>query len=200
MTLTTLLAEGHETRDINPRDAVLAPLGWQFRNDLPPWCRDDPDMLAVLHACAREIERLEGAIEAVRRNLFPQTSTDLLGLFEMLLGLSVAPLEPIADRRALVLAYLKASLGTPQGYKWEEAVNSVIGGSWSYVEHDADDPNTPLGWTIRITLPGTSTSGQARRVLPLLRRITPAAWHIQVVYAGGFILDSSQLDLDVMRA
>jgi hypothetical protein len=65
-----------------PAESALTELGQTFRSWLPVALRDSPDHLAVLHCLAHEVERLEGSIETVRAQFFPQSADLLLKVYE----------------------------------------------------------------------------------------------------------------------
>lgn len=170
---------------------VLTELGETFRSWLPVAFRDSPDHLAVIHCLASELERLEASIEVVRAQMFPQSADVLLKLWEWQLGMTIEPVGLTLDeRRDLVLAGMLKLKGTPSGSDWVENVSKIIGeGGWTYSEHPVGSP-----YTIRVSLPAPPASGTYQRTLSLLRDITPAHLALDVVFAGGFVLDTSQAD------
>jgi hypothetical protein len=183
-----------------PAESALTPLGVTFRSWLPVILRDSPDHLAVLHCCARELERLEAKIEQVRAQFFPQTADILLKVYEAELKTTIEPAGATLDeRRQTVLAMLRKMKATPSGLDWQENVTRLIGAGWSYSEHDVDEPGSPPAYTIRVELPFPPSSSRYAQVERLLRDITPAHLDLLVVFTGGFILDQSQLDQEALQ-
>lgn len=157
--------------------------------------QDSPDHLAVLHALARESERMEAAIELVRAQAFPQTADVLLGVWEAQLGTTVEPEgQALAQRRETAIALLRRMRGTPAGRDWESNVTALVGPGWSYEEHVPGDAGSPPANTIRVRFPFAPASGSYARAEALLRAITPAHLDIVTQFEGGFVLDQSQLD------
>lgn len=182
-----------------PAEAVLSPLGVEWRSWLPTALRDSPDHLAVLHSVAREVERLEGAVEQVRAQFFPQTADVLLKVYEAQLGITVEPVgQTLADRRATVMAMLRKQRATPAGTDWQENVTRLVGTGWSYQEHDPANAASPPPYTVRVQLPFEPASSNYAQVERLLRDITPAHLDLVVTYSGGFQLDRSQLDQEAV--
>lgn len=175
---------------------VLTELGETFRSWMPVAFRESPDHLAVIHAVSKEIERLEDSIEQVRAQFFPSTADVLLKLWEWQLGITVAPVGlTIEQRRELVEAGMLKLKGTPSGSDWKLNVDAIIGsGAWTYEEHPAGSP-----YTVRVSLPAPPASGTFLRTVALLRDITPAHMALDVVFEGGFVLDTSGLDIQTLE-
>lgn len=183
-----------------PDVALLTDLGREFRDMAPVIFRDSPEHLAVWHATAKELERLEAAIETVRAQFFPQTADVLLGVYEGELGITIGgpPGATLDERRNLVLTYLRKLAGTPAGADWVENVTRLVGAGWTYEEHDPDDPTSPPAYTLRIHLPFPPSSGRYAQAENLIRDITPAHLDIVLSYTGGFLLDQSQMDQETL--
>lgn len=178
-----------------PAIEALTARGQQWREWLPVRLRESPDHLAVLHALARECERLEEKIEQVRAQFFPQTADILLAAYEAELGTTIEP-EGVAldERRQLVLALLARMRSSAAGRDWEADVTRMVGPGWTYEEHDPADPTSPPEYTVLVRLPFAPTSSRYAQVERELREMTPAHLDLQVQYSGGFVLDESQLD------
>jgi hypothetical protein len=184
-----------------PDPAVITEKGWQMLDMLPPVLRDSPEYQAAIHAYARELERLEAAIEYVRAQLNPITAGEEgLRWWEVLLGLPIEPSgQPVEQRRANVLALLGRLTTAASGLHWEQVVTELVGSGWSYRANIPGDPTSPAPNTIVVTLPFGPTSPQYHLARRVLRDITPANTQVTVQSEmGGFTLDQSQLDVDAM--
>jgi hypothetical protein len=182
-----------------PDAALITARGWQLLNTLPPALRDSDDYRAVMHAHARESERLEAAIELVRDQFFPARTTVLLGAYERTLGLPVAPAGATEeDRRRAILATLAGAAAGGEGRAWVAAVTALIGPGWTYEEHIPGDGTSPPNYTLRIALPFLSSSDRWGQAIRLIRAITAAAWDIQFSSLTGFAADSSASDGDLL--
>lgn len=175
--------------------------GQIWRSWMPVVLRDSPDHLAVIHACAREVERLEGKVEQVRMQFFPQHADVLLKVWEFMLRVTVEPEGlTVEQRRALVIATLRKMRSTPYGRDWVANVTALVGEGWTYEEHEPGVGTSPPTDTIRINLPFPPDSSSYARAEALIRAITPA--HVDIVLAnpegGGFILDQSELDQEAV--
>lgn len=155
---------------------------------MPPYYAEDAATLAVVDAVARELDRVEGLLTALRDGAFPQRADDVyrtLGLWESLVGLPVEPEgETLASRRNKVLGFRYRAVRS--GEDWVQALTAALGTTnWSYVEE--------AGRRVLITLPYVTGSYDASTVAALARKITPA--HIEVVgtYSQGFLIGISAL-------
>lgn len=183
-----------------PAESALTPLGLKWRSWLPTALRDSPDHLAVLHATARETERLEAKIEQVRAQFFSQTADVLLKVHEWQLGTAMEPVgQTLAQRRETVRALLLKQAGDPSGTSWQAMVTRLIGPGWSYEEHDPDNPLGPPADTLLVRLPFPPASDRYAQAERLLRAITPAHLDLVLSYVGGFVLDQSQLDQEGLQ-
>jgi hypothetical protein len=183
-----------------PDPALLTPMGQKWRGWLPVVLRDSPDHLAVVHAVAKETERLEAAIEQVRAQFVPQTADVLLKVYEAQLGITIEPVGATLDeRRMTVLAMLRKQASTPSGLDWQANVTRLVGAGWTYSEHDPADPSSPPAYTIEVRLPFPPSSTRYAQTERLIRDITPAHLDLIITYAGGFVLDQSQLDQEALQ-
>lgn len=181
-----------------PHPSAITALGWEMLESIPPFLRDDPDVVAVIHCQAREAERLEGAIEELRRQLNPLTATDRgLRFMEMLLRLPASG-ESIQVRRNRVKLRLAALEADPSGRDWIARLSARIGSGWAYEEHVPGDVTSPAAQTLRIRLPYAANSPQWDAALLATREETPAELGLVFISSGGFILDQSQMDVEGM--
>lgn len=175
---------------------ALTERGEEMLRDLPPFFYEDPDWRAVIHCYAMESERLEGHVEEVRAQFFPQQATVLLRAWEATFDLTVAPLGLTEEQRreqiALALIRMVASEG---GEDWEAFVERLTGAGYTYEEFDPQVPsNTVPAHTIRVTLPFPPSSDTYQRIQRALLAGTPANTDIIVQSGGGFTLDQDSLD------
>jgi len=181
-------------------ERVLTERGEVWRSWLPVVLRDSPDHLAVIHACAVEMDRLEAAIDEVRRQFFPQHADVLLKVWEFMLRITVEPEGvTIDERREIVLATLRRMRSTPEGRDWVDNVTALVGPGWIYEEHNPADPGSPPANTIQITLPFPPDSASYTRAESLIQDITPAHLDVVLTYTDGFLLDESQLDQELLQ-
>lgn len=173
------------------------PLAVEHLNDLPPFLRDDPDIRAIVYCHAKEAERQEQRLDELLAELFPQSATEVgLPWWETLMRITVEPEGlTVEERRETVIAYLRKLRGEAGGEEWIANVTSLIGPTWSYVEHDPDDPtSSPPPYTVRVSVPFEPGVGEFAATERLIREITPAHLDIELVYSGGFLLDIGELD------
>lgn len=178
---------------------VITERGRELLADLPPMYRDDPDIQAVITCYARESERVDDSIIELRNQLFPHLADTLLKAWEALVGTTLEPAgQTVEERRQLVLALLRRLRASAEGREWEDDVTALVGPGWSYEEHIPGDVTSPPADTLRIVLPFPPTSGSFAQIEAELRDITPAHVDLIVTSAGGFYLDSSQMDQEQM--
>jgi hypothetical protein len=183
-----------------PALASMTPLGLAWRDRLPVVLRDSPEHLAVIHSTMREVERLEAAIEQVRRQFFPQQADILLKVWERQVGITVEPPGwTIEQRRTAVVAQLRKMRSSPSGADWMADVSLLVGAGWTYAEHVPGDVTSPPADTVRIELPFPPTSGMYGLIERTLREMIPAHVDLVVTFSGGFVLDESQLDQEAMQ-
>jgi hypothetical protein len=173
-----------------PSLAALTPLGLKMIASRPGWSADDPDMRAVAHVEAKEIERMQERAEEVRDGMIPHRSNLLvLPLWETLLKLTINPAGTSENqRREIVEAGLRRAVADPSGLTWEERVTELIGPSWAYQEEPEQ--------TIKVTVPWKPGSSQFIFAQRVLERERPAAWELTVEFEEGFVLDLSKLDAE----
>lgn len=104
--------------------------------DLPPFEQASPTIQRTLDAMARELDRVDVAVDAVRAETMPSTSAIVLRVWEALFKLPVEPVgRSLALRRAAVVAYLTALGSSGSGLDWEAAMTALVGTGWSYREY-----------------------------------------------------------------
>lgn len=198
MTLLLLLDEAQEEGPI-VKGRTLTPLGVQMREALPPALQESTDYMGVIHACAKECERLAAHIETVRNQFNPGIADLLLGVWERITRQTVAPPgTPLAERQKAVTARLRKMLALGRGSAWEEQVTLLFGVGWSYEEHRAGVGTSPPEGVLRIKLPYGPSDPRYLNSITQLREITPAHLELQFSAEGGFILDKSLLDVEAM--
>lgn len=111
----------------------------------PPMFKTDPTITAITDVHAREIERLNDAVDEVIANLIPSTAGKYLKYWEWLLQLPVEPVDELGGvlsdsaRRTIVLAYLRRIKDAATGTYWQERVTDLIGTNWIYGAANPDD-------------------------------------------------------------
>jgi hypothetical protein len=176
--------------------AELAPRAVRLLEMLPPYVREDPEVVAVMREGGAELDRIEEFMLTVREHAWPHRATDeygILSVHERMLGLPVAPVGvTVADRQSQVRARMKRRRDGRKA-AWVSRINEVLGAdNWEYAE------NTPGGNQLSITLrvePGIGLAEQARRLAEVF---TPAAVQIIVGYEEGFILGVGGLGEDAL--
>lgn len=180
-----------------PDPALLSDLSKQHLATLPPVLRDSPDYQGVIHALARETERLEGFIENARAQTNPSTATTLLKVHEAMVRTTIEPVGATVDsRRAIVEARLRKMLGGGEGREWVDQVTALVGPGWDYAEHDPADGTSPAEGTLRISLPFAPSGSRYADSAAQIREVTPAHLELEFVSTGGFLLDQSQMDVE----
>lgn len=178
----------------------LTALGMQMRDALPPVLRRSNDYLAVIHACARETDRLEQTIEQTRRQFDPASADLLLNAWETIVRLPVGGQgATVAQRQAKVELRLRKLIGTSEGREWEDQITEMIGQGWSYQEHDPADPTSPAPYTLKITLPFPPAGSAYADALAQIRDVTPAHLALTLDSGTGFVLDESELDIEAIN-
>lgn len=181
-----------------PDPSLLSPTGVAMLESLPPILRNSYDYLAVVHACAREIDLLEAALETVRAQFNPGSADVLLGEWEKIVRLPVGGVvggTDVPTRRASVIARLRKLLGQSEGLQWVATINEIIGTGWSYQEHDPADGTSPAEGILKITIPYATTSPQWTQAITQIREVTAAHLEIDFESSDVFQLDLSEMDV-----
>lgn len=178
------------------RPAVLSDRGKAWRAALPPKLRDSYDYLAVINSLSKEMDRLENAAEEVRLEFNPATATMLLGAWEYTFKLPVGGNGvSIALRRQKVIARMRKLLGQSEGREWGAQITEILGGGWTYEEHDPADGTSPADGVIRIVLPFQTGSDRFKEAQIQIREITAAHLELDFTSAAGFQADLSPMDI-----
>jgi hypothetical protein len=158
-------------------DKALVLLG-----DIPGYLYDDEYVRAFKNAVARELQRIEDFMLAVRLGIFPQHADDELGfleIYERLFGLAIKPPGvTVEQRRATILAHFRKR-HSAAGSDWEAAIDGILGTSWTYVEE-------PSLYRVTITIPHGPGTVQAGQVESLVREVTPAHLEVRILFSTGF--------------
>lgn len=103
---------------------------------LPPFVASSKDVQATVAVLGNEIDRLHVARGVVRAQATPQTADLLLGAWESVLGIPVAPVGlTIAQRRTTVVGYMQRLKSIATGPEWVAALTRLIGTQWTYEEY-----------------------------------------------------------------
>ncbi len=173
---------------LNEKAAVLL-------EDYPPYEADDATFQNVINAMCAELERIEGfQKDLFFVKLFPANADDTyrtLEMWETLFGLPPKPAGvTLNQRRARVLASWQKR-NSSAGVDWESAVTRVLGtGSWSYREL--------TGYVLEVSIPYPPGSYTAGSMMTFLRKITPAHLQINLIYGPHFLVEISQIGIDVI--
>jgi hypothetical protein len=143
---------------------------------LPPYFASDPTIRAYLCTCARELNRIEAAADALRLGSFPATANEsTLEFYERMFGLSSVGLST-AQRQSDVIAHIRKRRVATR-FDWQTALTAFIGSAgWSYVE-------TPP-YTVLIHAPVDPTGDRTAAIAKFARAITPA--HLTVTVTGDY--------------
>lgn len=173
-------------------DAVIALTG-RMLDTLPSFYRSESILQGLLDAVGRELQRIEDFLNDLRFRMFPQNADDkyrTLGMWELLLGLSVEPASAtVAQRRAMVVARMQSN-SVASGAEWLAAMNRALGGTvWTYQEG-------PAANTVTLYIPFGVGAYSSVQAFALARLITPAHLDIAVVYNQGFIVGEGRVGED----
>lgn len=182
-----------------PLPELVTPLGHALLAQLPPFLREDPDTVAVMHCCAKEVERMDLSVADARAQMNPLTAgTWGLTAWEGVLRIAHDESADLEQQREAVLRRYRSIDNDPSGVSWQARVNRRLGEiPWTYEEHVPGDAGTPPAQVLRFTLP-YEVGPQLTEALRILREEVPSELGITVIGSGGFILDQSQMDIDVL--
>jgi hypothetical protein len=171
---------------------VLTDPAQKLLADLPPYLQDSPEAQAVEQALGNELARVEDVARRLGSKMLPHAADDefrTLGLWELLLGLSVEPPGiALADRQSLVLAAFRARHAT-SGAEWENLITTALGtGAWTYTENN--------DYSITLLLPRSSTAYTIGAVQALAQRVTPAHVRLVASFTDGFVVGKNANDPD----
>lgn len=176
----------------------MSPSGLRLLGNLPYYYQTDPTAVTVLNVLGRELDRIETFLDTLRLQEFPQNADDtyrILRIWESELGMPVAPSQlTLAQRQARVIAWIRTRR-VGAGFDWSAAVTQFFGSDLWTVEE-----NTPSDYAIQVLIPHDASGGYTIAAMQgFLRAITPAHLDISVGYSGGFIVDISHVDQDVIE-
>lgn len=156
--------------------------------ELPPYLQDEHAIHIVMLAVANELDRIEALAADVRDSIAPQAADDTyrsLAMWEAVLGLPVEPPGIEEDERLSKVKALLLARRVAYGSDWVAVIDAALAGqSWTH----EDDYAT---YTVRLNLPGTSSSYQSKQIEAIARRITPAHLELNFNYEGGFLVGES---------
>jgi hypothetical protein len=113
-----------------------------------------------LLALANELQRIEQVRQELIENFFPATADALLVFFEQMLMLPVNPPGvTLAVRQQTVLSFMQSLKTQGTGLEWEAVMNSLLGSSWTYEEHDPANPSSPPPYRVLIRIPYSPSVG-----------------------------------------
>lgn len=171
----------------------MTPRGQETLEEWPFVLRKEHNYRAIANALGGAHDQMDADLDRLSALLHPVTALDHLGLYEKMLGLTVDPPgQTIEQRRDTIMTFLQRSLIGDSGLEWESLARLVLGNQWSYTIQD------PKHSVIVIEIAYAAGSLQAVLAETLLRSITPASCRVNVVYAGGFLLDISRMDDDLL--
>lgn len=168
--------------------------------DLPDYygTADEPEPVVarLLEGQAAELAPVREVVETLLAQSSPARADDTVGVlagWERQLDLPVRPAgATVAQRRAIVLARLQGRR-IAEGRAWRAAVTTALGtDQWSVA------PNTPHANAIEVTIPFDPGSYNARQVVEVLRRFTPAHLDIVIRTEGGFRVGISQVGIEAI--
>lgn len=144
---------------------------------LPPYLADDPQVRSYVSTLARELDRIEAAMNAMRDGAFPLTADlRMLAIYEALFGLSNTSLT-LTQRRTDVVAHMRKR-GVASRYDWQQALDAFIAtpGGWSYAEAPP--------YTVNLTVPVDPSGNRVPVITAYARAVTPA--HLALVVNGSY--------------
>jgi uncharacterized protein YmfQ (DUF2313 family) len=103
---------------------------------LPPFVRRDPTIREINVVAAKELDRIEEAMDQLIANYYPQTADIFLSFWEGLFKLPVNPTgKTIEQRRQTAITFLRRMGEGGTGLAWVSRVIDLVGNKWSYVVH-----------------------------------------------------------------
>ncbi len=166
--------------------------GLTLLNQYPPFLRKAHLIRAICNAVGEELVIRDEWIDYVARNTIPASATALLDFYEDMLGLPNLPDASVESRKNTILAFMSRAGITGSGVDWRRIAVLLLGEGWVF---EIIDPNRSV---LIVEMPLVAGTIAAELAEALLRSITPASMRIDVTYGGGFHLDESRLDEDVL--
>lgn len=186
--------------DPPPMPPAPSPLGGlsatakRMMDTLPIYYAENRTVIRGLQAWADEIDRADALLDALKDALVPSLASDELGMlavWETIMGLPVRPAGvPLAPRQAAIRQAWTRMYATTAA---DVLAILALQGAQFVIERD-----TPgvLQDTLRIGY--TEGSYIAAMIERAAREAWPAHRELLVSFAGGFTLDLSRMDVDVM--
>jgi hypothetical protein len=179
---------------VAPLESAITALGWELLETIPPVLRDDPDIRAVIHCHAREVEYAEAKIVELREQISPLTATARgLRFWELLLRLPDGSANPDAARRTRILDRYAALEGDPSARSWVERVTGRIGSGWTYEEH-GEDPGGIPEQTLRIGIPYALATPAYVAATEAIREETPSELALMFIASDLLLWDVGSWD------
>lgn len=117
---------------------VLSPESFEFTKDLmrylPPYWHTVREMIQLQKVVGQEIDELTHSMNGLFSQIFVETATWGLTLWERELGLIVDPTRPVERRREQIKAKLRGS-GTTTVFLIQSVAEAYSGGEVEVVEH-----------------------------------------------------------------
>jgi hypothetical protein len=153
--------------------------------------REDPQILALVHAEAREQERIEQAMSDLAAAVAsPANATaETIGSWERMLGLSVNVAVPLVDRRVRAAAYQVALRRSGTGSWWEETLQRIAPGA-TYAEAGSG--------VVNVELPFSALTPGFAQASGLIRRVTDEHIALNFTSSLSFRMDIGKLDDDIL--
>lgn len=175
------------------RGSAVSAITTRMLATIPSYYNGNSFLEGIFDAVGRELQRVEDRANAIRQGFFPQNADDtykLLSLWELLLGLPVAPAGvTVTVRTNLVLARLNGR-SLSSGAAWVATVNQAMGGTpWTYTEG-------PGAYQVTIYFSFSSTSFNSVQVQQIARGLTPAHIDLAAAYSQGFIVGEGRVGED----
>ena len=156
--------------------------------NVPAYLREDPAVIAVYDAVARELERIRAAAQALSDAMLVARADDrygMLAVHESTFGLPVRPALSEAQRRAFLLARMRARfVGTAA--QWLEALQAAVGGQTPVTFREGTDQVT-------VIIPFVEGGLRSDQIEALAEDVTPAAVELATAFGEGFIVGVSRV-------
>jgi hypothetical protein len=137
-------------------------------DSLPTLMRRDPTIRAIQNCSAYELTRLAKLIEVAKANMFPQTATELIPLFEAFWNIAPNPQLTTQQRRDVLIAHLRRVTTTGSGAEWEQNMSDLFGSQWTYRVYK--EPTARMVNLVTNPSGASTASTAAARVAPWVPR------------------------------
>lgn len=192
------LAEG--TPDPPPMPPAPSPLGGlsatarRMMDTLPVYYSENRTVIRGIQAWADEIDRADGLLDTLKDSLVPSLATDALGMlavWETIMGLPVNP-------RGVTLGQRQAAMRQAWTRLYAVTAADVLRLLALQGAHFAIQRDTPGVLQDTLMIGYAEGSYVASMIERAARDAWPAHRELLVSFAGGFTLDQSRMDIDVM--